>query len=207
VPSAYLDVNATADQIELFKPTHKNVVMGFILKDTMGPGAVKLIAKRRIDVLDGNVGSYSRLLNSSSRLKQIKEVNDLAAAVAEITRDKDDDRKRKKEATAEQALRKANKKQEAECTDEEIRRLEVMGYLIPLMETFETGEKPVCLEALSGKVLKEILKYYYNVKLKGIASIRRWTWLARLPSVLWCTSIHYQQMQVQLSGEMGISWY
>ena len=40
-----------------------------------------------------------------------------------------------------------------------------MGYLIPLMETFETGEKPVCLEALSGKVLKEILKYYYNVKL------------------------------------------
>ncbi|KAI2510833.1 hypothetical protein MHU86_3619 [Fragilaria crotonensis] len=173
VPSAYLDVDVKADQIKLLKPTHKNVVMGFILKDTMGPGATKLIAKRRIDALDGNVGSYSRLLNSSARLEQIKEVNALAAAVAEITRDKEDDRKRKKEATAAQALRKANKKQTVECS-EKTRRLEVMGYLIPLMEKFETGEENVSsLNALSGKVLKEILKYYYNIKLKGIASMKK----------------------------------
>ena len=173
VPSAYLDVDVKADQIMLLKPSHKNVVMGCILQDTIGPGAAKLIAKRRIDALDGNIGSYSRLLNSSERLKQIKEVNTLAAAIAEITRDKDDARKRKKNATEELALKKANKKQAAECT-EETRRLEVMRSLTPLMEEFETGEKPVLsLEALSGKVLREILKFYFNAKLKGIASMKK----------------------------------
>jgi hypothetical protein len=99
------------------------------------PGATKLIAKRRINALDGNIASYSRLLNSDARLEQIKVVNALTAAVAEVTRDKDDEKKRKKDAAAAQALRKAGKKQAAECT-EEVRRLEVMGYLVPLMEKF-----------------------------------------------------------------------
>ena len=173
VPSAYLDDDVKADQMKLLKPTQKDIVMGCTLQDTMGPGAVKLIAKRRIDALDGNVGSYSRLLNSSSRLQQIKEVNALAAAVAEITRDKEDARKLKKEVTANLALKKADKKQAAECTDE-TRRLEVVGYLMPLMEKFETGEKTVSsLDALSGKMLKEIIKFYYNVKLKGIATMKK----------------------------------
>jgi hypothetical protein len=100
-------------------------------------------------------------------------VNTLAAAVAEITRDKDNAKKRKKEMAAELALKKADKRQAAECT-EETRRLEVMGHLIPLMEKFETGEKTVSsLEALSTKVLKEILKFYYNAKLKGIATMKK----------------------------------
>ena len=72
-----------------------------------------------------------------------------------------------------QALRKADKKQAAECTDE-VRRLEVMGCLAPLMEKFETGEKSVSnLETHSGKVLREILKYYYNAKVKGIATMKK----------------------------------
>ena len=70
-------------------------------------------------------------------------------------------------------MKKADKKQAAECT-EEVRRLEVMGCLVPLMEKFETGEKAVSnLEVLSGKVLREILKYYYNAKLKGIATMKK----------------------------------
>ena len=101
---------------------------------------MKLIAKHRIDALDGSVGSYSRLLNASARLEQIKEVNSLAAAVAEITRDKDD--ARKQEAPTEQALKKADKKKVAECTKES-RRLEAMGYLIPMMVHIEAGEKAV----------------------------------------------------------------
>ena len=96
MPSAYLDVDVSADQIKLLKPTHKDIVMGSILRETIGIGAVKLIAKRRIDALDGNIGSYSRLLNSSARLKQIQEVNALTASVAEITRDIDNARKRRR---------------------------------------------------------------------------------------------------------------
>ena len=173
VPSAYLDVDIKIDQIKLLKPSHNNVVMGCILQDTMGPGAAKLIAKRRIDALDGNVGSYNRLLNSNARLEQIREVNTLTAAVAEITRDKDNAKKRKVQEATELALKRATKKKAAECT-EETRRLEVMGHLVPLMEKFENGEKAVSsLETLSAKVLKEILKFYYNAKLKGMTTIKK----------------------------------
>ncbi len=104
--------------MKLLKPTQKDVVMGCILQDAMGPGAVKMITERCIDALDGNVGSYSRLLNSNARLQQIKEVDAVAAAVAQRTRDNEEARtKRKKEATANLVLKKADKKQAAECTD------------------------------------------------------------------------------------------
>jgi hypothetical protein len=71
------------------------------------------------------------------------------------------------------ALRKVAKKQAAECT-EEARRLEARRHLIPLMEKFEIGKKALSsLEALSAQVLKEILKFFYNVKLKGIATMKK----------------------------------
>jgi hypothetical protein len=79
VPSAYLDIEINEAQIEMLKPTHKNVVMGTILNDSDGKGAYQLIAKRRIDMIDGNIGSYSRLLNSTARMEMIREVNALAA--------------------------------------------------------------------------------------------------------------------------------
>jgi hypothetical protein len=42
------------------------------------------------------------------------------------------------------------------------------------MEKFETGEKAVSnLEILSGKMLREILKYFYNAKLKGVATMKK----------------------------------
>ena len=49
-----------------------------------------------------------------------------------------------------------------------------MGHLIALMEKFETGGKTVSsLEAFSAKVLKKILKFYYNVRLKGVAAMKK----------------------------------
>jgi hypothetical protein len=83
-------------------------------------------------------------------------VNALAAAIAEISNDKENSRKEKKDKLAEQALKKAS-----EC-GKEARRLEVMAYLAPLIAKFETGERPVSsLPALPVKMLKEILKYYF----------------------------------------------
>jgi hypothetical protein len=167
LPSAYLDIVVTTDQIALLKPTCKDVVMGSILRDTLGPTAKKLIAKRRIDAIDG------RLLNSSARLEQIKQVNALAAAIAEISNDKENSRKEKKYKLAEQALKKAEKKKASEC-GEEARRLEAMAYLAPLIAKFETGERPVLsLHSLPVKMLREILKYYFNTKVTGLAAMKK----------------------------------
>ena len=114
VPSAYLNVEVTDDQVELLKPSVKHVMMGAILAEAAGKGARKLIAKRRIDIIDGNIGSYSRLLNSDARMEMIRDVNALAAAVAEISKEKLDARDRLKESADQQALKKAEKVKGAE---------------------------------------------------------------------------------------------
>jgi hypothetical protein len=100
-------------------------------------------------------------------------VNAVAAAIAEISNDKENSRKEKKDKIAEQALKKAEKKKASEC-GEEARQLEVMAYLALLIAKFETGERPVSsLPALPVKTLKEILKYYLIAKVTGLATMKK----------------------------------
>ena len=57
---------------------------------------------------------------------------------------------------------------------EEAHRLEAMAYLAPLIAKFETGERPVLsLHSLPVKMLREILKYYFNAKVTGLAAMKK----------------------------------
>ena len=172
-PAAYLNVEMNDDQVEL-KPTQKNVMMGSILKDSAGKGALKLIAKRRIDMIDGNVGSYSRVLNSTGRMKMIRDVNALSAAVAVISKEKVDEKTRTKEIAEQKALKKVEKQKATESAEEAQRR-EMMPYLTELMGRFETaaGDNFDGVKALSATVLKDILKLYYGVRLKGMSTMKK----------------------------------
>ena len=59
VPSEYLDVELTKDQVELLDPTPHDVQLGAILDQCTGRKAKKVIAKRRIDFVTGNANSYA----------------------------------------------------------------------------------------------------------------------------------------------------
>ena len=85
------------NQLTLLNPNHQDVVKGFILYDCKGQGAVQKVAKRRLDMISGNVASYSRYLNDEKRLAEIKELNELTSAVAEVSADKMNEKKRKKD--------------------------------------------------------------------------------------------------------------
>ena len=50
-----------------------------------GKGSVHKIVKRRLDVIEENLNSYSKLLNGPKRLKIIKYFNELYASVAEVS--------------------------------------------------------------------------------------------------------------------------
>ena len=112
----------------MLKPTHKNVVMGTILKDSDGKGARQLIAKHRIDMIDGNIGSYSRLLNLTAQMEMIWDVNALSATVAAISKDRADERTQVKD-TADQKAKKREEKQKATELAEEAQQNEVMPFL------------------------------------------------------------------------------
>jgi hypothetical protein len=173
IPAAHLNVEMNAEQVELLKPTQKNVMMGSILKDAAGKGAVRLIAKRWIDMIDGNFGSCSHLLNSTGQMEMIREINALVAAVAVICKDKVDEKARAKENTDQKPLNRAEKQNAAESA-EEAHRNEVMPFLVEMMGRFETGDNFVGVKALSATVLKDILKFYFNItRLKGLLTMKK----------------------------------
>ena len=72
IPSAYLDAELTKDQIDLLNPTARDVQLGAILDQCIGQKAKKIIAKRRIDIVTGNVNSYARMLNGPTQLEKSK---------------------------------------------------------------------------------------------------------------------------------------
>ena len=83
-PSAYSDASISNEQKELLRPFYKNTLQGFIVHDVKGKGTPNKLTKCRLDMTSGNVSSCSRCLNDPKRLKQTKEVNQLAATAAEV---------------------------------------------------------------------------------------------------------------------------
>jgi len=165
-PSAYLDANISDDQRELLAPTHKNTLQGFIVCDVKGKGAQNKLAKRRLDMISGNASSHLRSMNDPKHLKQIKEVNQSAATVAEVTADIDNEKKKHAAKTAQNV--KASKEEKAKKqAEEEAERAVELPQLKPLMEDFETGRRDIT--ALNTTLfpkpfLIKTLKHYYNAK-------------------------------------------
>ena len=76
-----------------------------------------------------------------------------------------------------QKMKKAEKQKAAELIDE-AQRSEAMPVLMELMGRFETADKndnnlEDGIKALSANVLKDILKYYYSVKIKGMSTMKK----------------------------------
>ena len=69
-PSAFLDISIRRNHFSLLQPAMKDVLHGSVISDAIGVGAKKKIAKRRINMLEGNVASYSRVLNSASQMER-----------------------------------------------------------------------------------------------------------------------------------------
>jgi hypothetical protein len=87
-PSPYLDAHMTILQKQLLNPTHKQLVTGYVLFDCKGQGAMQMVAKRRLDMIEGNISSYSRILNDPQRMVSLRDLNKLTAAVALVSADK-----------------------------------------------------------------------------------------------------------------------
>jgi hypothetical protein len=65
--------------------TMEDLIMGAAVAETMGEGAKKKLAKRRLEAMEGNVASYSHVLNSTERMVAIKEAKALHVVVAEVS--------------------------------------------------------------------------------------------------------------------------
>ena len=172
-PSSYLDAFMTDEQAEMLQPKHKNVLMGFILYDVKGEGAVNKLSKRRLDMISGNVSSYSRMLNDPERLEMIKDVHKIAATCAEVSADMEANKRQRTEAAAKKAA-EANKKKIRKELEEEAKAEELRPKLEAVLQPFKFGDKTVeGFNDLSKTMLQDLIQYYYKKKPTGLRTMKK----------------------------------
>jgi len=181
-PSLYLDVEMTAAQSTLLNPTFKNVLQGFITYDVKGKGAKQKMAQRRLEIIEGNISSYSRCLNDPKRMKAMIEHNQLIASVAEISADMEQEKTKKRAEAVTKAKEKETKKKRAakEFEDVKAARLPEMNALmegrvelaVAGSVSFEAALKDH-FTAMNRKQLLDLIKYYHEAKPVGIAKMQK----------------------------------
>lgn len=126
------------------------------------------LEKMPVDMMSGNIASYSRSLNNPDSLADIADSNELASCLSEISAARDiakDAAKEKKEAKEkEKELNKAStqlafESKKAQLHDE-------------LFAELDKGIEHIC-SLTKKKTLQDLLKYYFDVKVKNLAKKSR----------------------------------
>ncbi len=122
VPSPHLQVDIKANQIELLHPMSRGIQMAAIIDQCMGNKATKKVAKNCIGMIEGNVNTYTRILNGPQQLEHIKAYNNLASSITVLQKENDEleaqGKEEKKRSNAEKAARKAVRNQKMQ--DEQV---------------------------------------------------------------------------------------
>jgi hypothetical protein len=145
-------------------------VRASIINETIGEGAKKKIAKRRINFIDGNITSYLCLLDSSEQLTSMKEMNSLAAIIREIRSERDQDKSECASAKAFEAQESEKRKQAAIQAEQE-RKAAFMPDLVGLAEA--AVDDKTTLSNLLNSRLKDLLRYLFEPQTKGVSSMKR----------------------------------
>ena len=95
-PSSFLNIEVRYNQIEILNQKQQDVEEAMTIEQSYGEAAEKKDTRRRIDNILVNVSSYSQLLNSREQLLRVKEFNEVAASLAMMNAEKEEN-KRKRE--------------------------------------------------------------------------------------------------------------
>ena len=89
--------------------------MSEIIAQDQGDNAKKREAKRRQEVISGNINSYSSVLNGKQQMEMVTDYNDLAASLGPLNSKKDAKALASKEKKNKDLVEKAIKKAMAEA--------------------------------------------------------------------------------------------
>jgi len=159
-------------QRELLNPTLKQVVRGFVMCDAKGKGAMQKVARCRLDFIGGNIKSCSQLLNSWKRLEDIKEANELVAAVASVAEENEKEKKRKRQDKEDSDKAKARKKEEAKAKFCEEQRA-LMPSLSVLVQPFIEDPLLLLESKFTAEQLTQLAKCHFENMPKGFSSLKK----------------------------------
>jgi hypothetical protein len=181
-PSDYLNVEFSRTQQNFLNPTRKDVLLGYITYSVKGDGAVQKIAKRRLDFVDGNVNSYSKVLNNPERLDLIKDRLQLVSTVAQVTAEAQAQIEASKQKKEQEVIKKRQKDREREEKNEKLKQEKLPGvlamvnkYISKKNELMEETHLQLLMNSdkeLKVSMLKDIMFYYYNIKKSDIPNTK-----------------------------------
>jgi hypothetical protein len=122
----------------------------------MGEGAKKKLAKRCINFWDGNISSYSRVLNSEEQLNGMREVNEVTAVLGGggIRTENEQEKEVRVRASADNAEQRERRKAAA-AEGAETRRASLLPELNTMAEAAISNVS--ALEQLGIGKLKDLL--------------------------------------------------
>jgi hypothetical protein len=151
-------------------PEYKDVVSAQLLNDAVGDGAKKRMAKRRIDMITGNVNSYAKVRNSKEHLNHAIQMNQLASVIGSMKADTDIERAAKAAAKKADDDEKARKREEA-LEKVHQKKMELQPCLIELAEGLANGSTD--LEKITVSKLSELLRYFFEPPIVGLTKMKR----------------------------------
>lgn len=165
LPSSYTLAEVRVEQHDLLNPTPRTCFLGYVMDDAVGEKAVRKIAKRKLDMMTGNIAQWTQHVTSTENLELLKEATTLSERLAilsaEALEEKEERRKEKEmEARAkaqkekEKALEEQNKKEKA-TKQNEIDMAKGLEYVLKL----------------NNDRRKEILHYEFGVPKKDLSKM------------------------------------
>lgn len=168
VPAPHLDVEMSRDQRKLLNPTPQDVSLSELIDQAQGDRAKKKEAKRRQDIISGNINSYSAILNTEKKLESVKDYNDLAASIGMFNAEKDANAEASKKKKEEEEAEKEKKKAEKEVKEAEKRR----GLLPGMEQEIEQKSIPAIL-GLPDTRLREYIRYFFQKKVVNLSKKKK----------------------------------
>ena len=83
-------MEVTDEQKELLNPTSRDVQTGAFLYQCVGKKAERKISRWRLDIVQGNINSYARILNGSAQLDNIRTFTQLAASMSTFSLEREE---------------------------------------------------------------------------------------------------------------------
>jgi 23S rRNA pseudoU1915 N3-methylase RlmH len=160
-PSSALDVEFTQDQAALIQPTMIQCNTGVIIDEMRGDGAKKRMARRHLDMVNGNISSYCQVLNSKDQLDHMKEVTLLTASVDEVTKENEADRQRRMDKRKQDAADRTKKDAERKVMTEH-KAIESKPKCAALMDEINDKGRDHVKKLTAGQ-LKMLLQYEFNL--------------------------------------------
>ena len=143
-------------QISLLNLTSRDVQIGAVMDACSGAKAKKRIAKRRTDMVTGNINSYARLCNEPDQLKQLQQYNELTASLSVLNAEKQEQaelaHKKKMKEGKDRGARKAEKARKAKEEEEQS---------LPTVKELVSHGLSHCLSQVLPTKIK-ILKYHFK---------------------------------------------